>query len=79
MPGNTPRPDLNCKSSVKIVDLDLGPSMRMRLPSSAMESEARLSACDMACDAERLCRSDPDPDPIVWVFFIEQAREKAWS
>jgi hypothetical protein len=31
------------------------------------------------CEAERLRRSDPDQDPIVWVFFIEQEYEKWWS
>ena len=40
MPGNAPRQDLIRESSVKIMGLNRGPSMRTRLPPAATESEA---------------------------------------
>jgi hypothetical protein len=40
------------------------------------QSEPRPSACSYRCELCRLRRSGHDPDPIVWVFFIEHAHEK---
>ena len=39
----------------------------------------RPSAFDPAGKAECLLRSEHDPEPIVWFFFIEQEYKKLWS